>query len=1305
MSKRNYISIDDLSQYAPDLDVSDTDATEIAISLAEDAIDFYVGSQEKFINDENPLFGVSTGEGNVVNPDEEGARFLAFLDLSDVPASYSGSAGLYLRVKATADGIEFVSSDENAQDAIANLLQAGTGVTLSYDDAGNHLTIGTDLSFIQLGDAPSSYTGQAGKFIKVKSTEDGVEFTDTVDAGVTSVFGRSGDIVAVDNDYTWGQIDKGTSDIADITNRSHTSLTDIGTNTHAQIDTAVAASTSHIANTSNPHSVTAAQLGAMTLTGDQTVTSGIKTFDVLPESAVLATTANQLTNYQTVANLVGGITKVQAAVRFSTTANVDLAGGGLANGTTHDGITAATGDRVLVHFQSTPSQNGIYVVPASGAASRATDFNETAEADQGALVTVLVGTLYSNTLWVQVTDNPTIGSDSLVFNQLPAPATTTASNGVQKVVNDFQIDLADTNPALEVSGGGLRSKVDDSTIERVAAGLQVKDLGITNAKLAGSIADSKLSTISTTNKVDWAAVNKTGSVLSDIADATTLTSATDGQVPVWNDTLNRWEPGDQTGGGGSGSDVVITSETVHAAGATAFAVTNMAAALTALSANTRRKVDLTGATQFRVAVTQSVAGFAGAKLRLQYSTNNSTFNQIDAGTSGDLDVGTGTGVKVGAWTDVVAGAKQDVWLQLYSVGGDGVVDPAFTEIYIQFKKNSTIVDGSLSSVIYEDVTVHSHPNSSLAWTAQPAAVTELIAAQWNRQKENISWASHYRIVTSQATAGFAGADLNLQYSLDGTNFFAADTAGAGEVDCGTGTGIKFGAWADLVDAAKGDVWLRLVGKDGNAVASPAWRQIKIQFKGQIFAPSAGSDTQVIFNDGGNAAGNAGLVFDKTTGKLTTTLLKITSGVPGSGKVLTSDADGDATWETPAAGYTDEQVDDRVAALLQEGAGIDLTYVDGSNTLTIASTITQYTDEMVDDRVNALLVMGAGLSKSYDDTANTYTITNTINTLAELTGDVDLTTTPPADGDILVYSNTTHYEASHSPLAWGGNDYKSGNLGVSSMDCLIFLFSQNPSGVTADGDTVDNEGSTSNLHAALVDISGGGGKSTMIITDAVASTSSGFESILVSQVDPSATVDNFKSGYYTYSGGIYTNTGLSGFEQAGSVTIVATGTTPAVVTQIPGEQKWIPGNNYAPQHFGSGIYDSLPGGGGGDTAQSVSTASRTLLNLDTDNAYANSEWNVDGGSHTFSHQSGSGDVVGYAVVTVTDDTGAPIPSALIEVEWKPGGSFVGLASGSVGSVAFPVVMPGDNTVEFRAYLTHTEIGSVDVFARVDIYWPR
>jgi hypothetical protein len=72
----------------------------------------------------------------------------------------------------------------------------------------------------------------------------------------------------------------------------------------------------------------------------------------------------------------------------------------------------------------------------------------------------------------------------------------------------------------------------------------------------------------------------------------------------------------------------------------------------------------------------------------------------------------------------------------------------------------------------------------------------------------------------------------------------------------------------------------------------------------------------------------------------------------------------------------EAVDDRVGALLVEGAGIDLDYNDGSGTLTVATTITQYTDEMAQDAAAAIIVNAThtNISVSYDDNANTLAFT-------------------------------------------------------------------------------------------------------------------------------------------------------------------------------------------------------------------------------------------------------------------------------------------------------------------------------------------
>jgi hypothetical protein len=96
---------------------------------------------------------------------------------------------------------------------------------------------------------------------------------------------------------------------------------------------------------------------------------------------------------------------------------VNLAGGGLANGTTHDGVTLTTGDRVLVTAQTAQAENGVYIVPASGAASRDTAF-DTYDEHPGVYFSVMEGAANADTLW-RCTSNRggTLGTTSLVFSQ------------------------------------------------------------------------------------------------------------------------------------------------------------------------------------------------------------------------------------------------------------------------------------------------------------------------------------------------------------------------------------------------------------------------------------------------------------------------------------------------------------------------------------------------------------------------------------------------------------------------------------------------------------------------------------------------------------------------------------------------------------------------------------------------------------------------------------------------------------------------------------------------------------------------
>lgn len=140
------------------------------------------------------------------------------------------------------------------------------------------------------------------------------------------------------------------------------------------------------------------------------------------------TSGTDATNKTYVDNAVQGLSWKQA-VRVATTANGTLASA-FENGDTIDGITLATGDRILIKDQSTGSQNGIYVVAASGAPTRATDADSSAEIDS---MTVYVesGTANADTVWTLTTDNPTLGSSSLTYAQVNGGAVPQASTTTQ----------------------------------------------------------------------------------------------------------------------------------------------------------------------------------------------------------------------------------------------------------------------------------------------------------------------------------------------------------------------------------------------------------------------------------------------------------------------------------------------------------------------------------------------------------------------------------------------------------------------------------------------------------------------------------------------------------------------------------------------------------------------------------------------------------------------------------------------------------------------------------------------------------
>jgi hypothetical protein len=119
----------------------------------------------------------------------------------------------------------------------------------------------------------------------------------------------------------------------------------------------------------------------------------------------------------------------KASVVAATTINGTLATA-FANGQVVDGVTLATGNRILIKNQTDQTTNGIYTVNASGAPTRSTDMDNGSEFP-GAFVFVEQGTVNADTGWTCTNNAPvTLGSTNITWTQFSGAGTYTANNGV-----------------------------------------------------------------------------------------------------------------------------------------------------------------------------------------------------------------------------------------------------------------------------------------------------------------------------------------------------------------------------------------------------------------------------------------------------------------------------------------------------------------------------------------------------------------------------------------------------------------------------------------------------------------------------------------------------------------------------------------------------------------------------------------------------------------------------------------------------------------------------------------------------------
>lgn len=217
------------------------------------------------------------------------------------------------------------------------------------------------------------------------------------------------------------------------------------------------------------------------------------------------------------------------SVRVATTGAGTLASS-FENGDTVDGVVLATGDRILIKDQSAGAENGIYVVAASGAPTRATDADTSAEVTAGMAVFVAAGTTNADTGWV-LTTNDTIVLDTtaLVFTQFTGLGQVTAGSGLSK------------------TGSTLDVNVDGTTLEIATDALQIK------STYAGQTSITTLGTVGTgTWNATTIGVSKGGNGLTSIADNSLL-------VANATDTYSALTLGDNTVVGRVTGDIVALS--------------------------------------------------------------------------------------------------------------------------------------------------------------------------------------------------------------------------------------------------------------------------------------------------------------------------------------------------------------------------------------------------------------------------------------------------------------------------------------------------------------------------------------------------------------------------------------------------------------------------------------------------------------------------------------------------------------------------------------------------------------------------
>jgi len=369
-------------------------------------------------------------------------------------------------------------TDDRAQDAIATAIAAGThsNITITYDDSTNKFTFAAE-NGVADSTTDNLTEGSTNKYFTDERAQDaignavgtGLTYNDTtgaisVTANTYDAYGSASTVAGNLTTHTSATEAHGATGAVVGTTNTQTLTNKTLTSPKINEDVALTATATELnvldgitSSTAELNILDGATLTVTELNYVDGVTSAIQTqLDAKLALAggtmtgAIAMGTNKITGLGTPTDATDAATKAyvdstaqgidwKASVRVATTATGTLATA-FADGSTVDGVTLATGDRILIKNQSTGSQNGIYVVQATGAPVRSTDADANAEVTGNFAVFVEEGTANADSGWVLTNDGAvTVGTTALTFTQFTGLGQITAGDGLTKTGNTLNV--------------------------------------------------------------------------------------------------------------------------------------------------------------------------------------------------------------------------------------------------------------------------------------------------------------------------------------------------------------------------------------------------------------------------------------------------------------------------------------------------------------------------------------------------------------------------------------------------------------------------------------------------------------------------------------------------------------------------------------------------------------------------------------------------------------------------------------------------------------------------------------------------